>query len=97
MESQLSLGREGIAGGLKEIRGDLRFIRIGCWQEKSQKLRRRITETNAGPGCNGSYDSHSHLLMTSLGPFHQSTWAVLKCTLWEFPLWHSRNESDEYP
>lgn len=59
MESYLlSLARYGIIGGLKEIKGGLRFIRIGSWQRKPQKLRKRIIETNAGSGYNRSYTGH---------------------------------------
>lgn len=41
MESHiLSLGMDGISGSLKEIKRGLRFVRIGSWQEKPQKLRK---------------------------------------------------------
>lgn len=49
----LSLSRGGRTGGLKEIKGCMRFMRIGRWPGKPQKL-----ETNAEPGCNSTYTNH---------------------------------------
>lgn len=40
----LSLGRDRVTGALKEIKRGLGFIKGGSWQEKPQKLRKRMIQ-----------------------------------------------------